>query len=34
MKFDDILDTVGRTPMVRLNNLTKGLKSEVYVKVE
>ena len=34
MKFDDILDTIGRTPMVRLNNLTKGLKSEVYVKVE
>ena len=34
MKFDDILLTIGRTPMVRLNRLTSGLKSEVYVKVE
>ena len=32
--FDDILGTVGRTPLVRLNKLTKGMKSEVYVKVE
>ena len=34
MKFDDILATIGRTPVVRLNNLTKGMGSEVYVKVE
>ncbi len=34
MKFDDILGTVGRTPVVRLNRITSGLKSEVYVKVE
>ena len=34
MKFDDILLTIGKTPMVRLNRLTSGLKSEVYVKVE
>ncbi len=34
MKFDDILGTIGRTPMVRLNKLTSGLGSEVYVKVE
>ena len=34
MKFDDILLTVGKTPLVRLNRLTTGLKSEVYVKVE
>ena len=34
MKFDDILGTIGRTPVVRLNRMTSGLKSEVYVKVE
>ena len=34
MKFDDILGTVGRTPVVRLNRITSGMKSEVYVKVE
>ena len=34
MKFDDILGTVGRTPVVKLNRMTSGLKSEVYVKVE
>ena len=34
MIFDDILLTIGGTPMVRLNRLTSGLKSEVYVKVE
>lgn len=34
MKFDDILLTVGKTPLVRLNRLTTGMKSEVYVKVE
>ena len=34
MKFDDILGTIGRTPVVKLNRLTDGLRSEVYVKVE
>lgn len=34
MKFDDILGTIGSTPMVRLNKLTAGCGSEVYVKVE
>ena len=34
MRFDDILATIGRTPVVRLNRLTSGMKSEVYVKVE
>ena len=34
MKFDDILGTIGRTPVVRLNRITSGMKSEVYVKVE
>ena len=32
--FDDILGTIGRTPVVRLNRLSAGLGSEVYVKFE
>ena len=31
---DNILGTIGNTPMVRINNLTKGLKATVYAKVE
>lgn len=31
---DNILDTVGNTPLVRLNRLTEGLEAEVLVKLE
>ena len=31
---DSILDTIGGTPLVRLNSLTKDLGAEVLVKVE
>lgn len=34
MRYDDILGSIGNTPLVRLNKLTKGCGSEVYVKVE
>jgi len=34
MKCNNILDAVGNTPLVRLNNLTRDLKAEVYVKVD
>lgn len=34
MIYDSILDTIGRTPVVRLNAMAKGLRSEVLVKVE
>ena len=34
MRYDDILATIGKTPVIRLNRLTSGLRSEVYVKVE
>jgi len=34
MMFDDILGTIGRTPVIRLNRLASGLGSEVYVKFE
>lgn len=29
-----ILELIGNTPLVRLNNLTKGLESEIYAKLE
>ena len=33
--YDNILGAIGNTPLVRINNLTKGLtKAKVYVKVE
>lgn len=32
--YDNILDTIGGTPLVRLNRLTEGLGAEVLVKVE
>lgn len=32
--YDNILDCVGNTPLVRLNRLTRGLECTVYAKVE
>lgn len=32
--FEDITKTIGNTPLVRLNKLTKGLKAEVVAKLE
>lgn len=32
--FDNILQTIGDTPMVRLNNITKDFPADVYVKIE
>jgi cysteine synthase len=32
--FADITRTVGRTPLVRLNRIQKGLKAEILVKIE
>ena len=34
MKLDNILDTVGRTPIVRLNKVTKNLDCDIYAKCE
>lgn len=31
---NNILETIGNTPLVRINNITKGLKGTVYAKVE
>ena len=32
--YDNILGTLGHTPLVRLNKVTKGLKGHFYAKVE
>ena len=32
--YDNILETIGGTPLVRVNRLTEGLKADVLVKVE
>lgn len=34
MKYNSIVETIGNTPLIRLNNLAKDVKGEVYVKVE
>lgn len=33
-RYENILDAIGRTPLVRLNRLTKGLACSVYAKLE
>jgi cystathionine beta-synthase len=32
--FNDVIAAIGNTPIVRLNSVTKGLKAEVFVKLE
>jgi cysteine synthase A len=32
--FDDITKTIGRTPLVRLNKITRGIEAEIVVKCE
>lgn len=32
--YDNILGAIGHTPLVRINNITKGIKAKVYAKVE
>jgi len=34
MKCNNILETMGSTPLIRLNRLTKGLDPEIYVKAD
>lgn len=34
MIYNSIIETIGNTPMVRLNNLTRGIKGTVLAKVE
>ena len=34
MKYDNILQTIGSTPVIRLNRMEKGLAAELWVKLE
>ncbi|MBI3550141.1 MAG: cystathionine beta-synthase [Elusimicrobia bacterium] len=34
MLFNNILETIGKTPMIRLNRIAEGLKPKIYVKAE
>jgi cystathionine beta-synthase len=34
VKFENILETMGNTPLVRLNRMAEGLKPKIYVKCE
>lgn len=33
-QFNNVLEAIGHTPLIKLNNVTKGIKSSIYVKVE
>ncbi len=33
-EFINILEAIGKTPLVKLNNITKGIKAKIYVKPE
>ena len=32
--LDSVLHAIGRTPLIRLNKITEGLKTPIYVKME
>ena len=34
MRYENVLEAIGSTPLIRLNRLAKGLKPRVYVKAE
>jgi len=34
MRYENVLEAVGQTPLIRLNRLAKGLKPRIYVKAE
>ena len=33
-RYDSVLDTIGWTPLIRLNRVTRGLKTPIYAKAE
>ncbi|MDE2313075.1 MAG: pyridoxal-phosphate dependent enzyme, partial [Elusimicrobia bacterium] len=34
MKFESVLETVGNTPLIRLNRMAERVKAKIYVKAE
>jgi len=33
-RFNNVLEAIGKTPLLKLNNMTRNIKSTIYVKVE
>ena len=33
-QFHTVLDTIGRTPLIKLNKISRNIKSSIYVKAE
>lgn len=33
-EYNNVLEAIGKTPLIRLNRMAKGIKSEIYVKLE
>jgi len=33
-EYNNVLEAIGKTPLIRLNKITKDIKSEIYVKLE
>src|SRR6476646_2094748 len=34
LPYDNVLETIGWTPLIRLNNVTRGIRTPVYAKAE
>ena len=33
MRYNNILEVIGHTPLIKLNRLTAGLKAQIYAQV-
>lgn len=33
-RLENVLQAIGRTPLIKLNNITRGCRSSIYAKVE
>ena len=33
-QFDTVLDVIGRTPLIKLNKISRNINSSIYVKAE
>ena len=34
MRYENVLEAIGNTPLIRINSLAKGLKPKIYAKAE
>lgn len=33
-EYNNVLEAIGKTPLIKLNRITRDVKSEIYVKLE